>query len=97
VAIDPVTTTNWYVNNGPGVSIYLGTPPNGSTPGAFNAVLNKTTDVRRGSGWADHDLAGALFGGPVGQHEAADRDLPGVARAGQRRGLEFRRRHQPDF
>jgi hypothetical protein len=48
VAIDPVTTSNWYVNNGPGVSIYLGTPPNGSTPGAFNAVLNKTTDPSAG-------------------------------------------------
>ena len=48
VAIDPVTTTNWYVNNGPGVSIYLGTPPNGSTPGAFNAVLNKTTEPSAG-------------------------------------------------
>ena len=39
VAIDPVTTTNWNANNGPGVSIYRGTPPNGSTPGAFNAVV----------------------------------------------------------
>jgi hypothetical protein len=48
VAIDPVTTTNWYVNNGAGVSIYLGTPPNGSTPGAFNAVLNYTTDPSAG-------------------------------------------------
>jgi hypothetical protein len=42
VAIDPVTITNWYVNNGPGVSIYLGTPPNGSTPGAFSAVVTDT-------------------------------------------------------
>jgi hypothetical protein len=48
VAIDPVTATNWYVNNGAGVSIYLGTPPNGSTPGAFNAVLSKTTDPGAG-------------------------------------------------
>jgi hypothetical protein len=48
VAIDPVTTTNWYVNNGAGVSIYLGTPPNGSTPGTFNAVLNYTTDPTAG-------------------------------------------------
>ena len=48
VAIDPVTTMNWYANNGVGVSIYLGTPPQGSTPGAFNAVLNKTTDPSAG-------------------------------------------------
>jgi hypothetical protein len=44
VAIDPTNSANWYVNNEPGVSIYLGTPPEGSTPGAFNAVLNYTTD-----------------------------------------------------
>ena len=48
VAIDPVTTTNWYVNNGTGVSISLGTPPNGSTPGAFNAVLNVKNDPTAG-------------------------------------------------
>jgi hypothetical protein len=44
VAIDPITLTNWYVNNGAGVSIYLGSPPVGSTPGAFNPVLNYATD-----------------------------------------------------
>jgi hypothetical protein len=43
VAIDPITLTNWYVNSGAGVSIYLGSPPTGSTPGAFNPVLNYTT------------------------------------------------------
>jgi hypothetical protein len=42
VAIDPVTPTNWYVNNAAGVSIYLNTE--GSTPGAFSPVLNVTTD-----------------------------------------------------
>jgi hypothetical protein len=45
VAIDPITLTNWYVNNGAGVSIYLGSPPAGGTPGAFNPVLNYTTDA----------------------------------------------------
>jgi hypothetical protein len=45
VAIDPITLTNWYVNNGAGVSIYLGSPPVGSTPGTFNPVLNYTTDA----------------------------------------------------
>jgi len=44
VAIDPSNVSNWYANNQPGVSIYLGTPPNGSTPGVFNAVLNYSTD-----------------------------------------------------
>ena len=44
VAIDPSDSANWYVNNQAGVSIYLGTPPAGSTPGAFNPVLNYTTD-----------------------------------------------------
>jgi hypothetical protein len=44
VAIDPVTTTNWYINNAAGVSINLGAPPSGSTPGTFNAVLDYTTD-----------------------------------------------------
>ncbi len=44
VAIDPKNTNNWYVNDTEGVSIYLGTPPVGSSPGAFNAVLNYTTD-----------------------------------------------------
>jgi hypothetical protein len=43
VAVDPITLTNWYVNNGAGVSIYLGSPPAGSTPGAFHPVLNSTT------------------------------------------------------
>jgi hypothetical protein len=43
VAIDPKTLTKWYVNNGAGVSIYLGSPPTGSTPGAFNPALNYTT------------------------------------------------------
>jgi hypothetical protein len=43
VAVDPITLTNWYVNNGAGVSIYRGSPPVGSTPGAFNPVLNYTT------------------------------------------------------
>jgi len=46
VAIDPITLTNWYVNNGAGVSIYLGSPPVGSTPGTFNPVLNYTTDAK---------------------------------------------------
>jgi hypothetical protein len=44
VAIDPVNNSNWYVNNGAGVSIDLGTPPEGSTPGAFSPVLSYTTD-----------------------------------------------------
>ena len=44
VAIDPNDTANWYVNNQAGVSIYLGTPPSGSTPGAINPVLNYATD-----------------------------------------------------
>src|SRR5208283_4989627 len=44
VAIDPTNTDNWYVNDEAGVAIYLGTPPAGSTPGAFNPVLNYTTD-----------------------------------------------------
>jgi hypothetical protein len=44
VAIDPNDSANWYVNNQAGVSIYLGTPPMGSTLGAFNPVLNYTTD-----------------------------------------------------
>ena len=43
VAIDPETPSNWYVNNEAGVSIYLGTPPTGSTPGAFSPVLNYST------------------------------------------------------
>jgi hypothetical protein len=45
VAIDPITATNWYVNNGAGVSIYWGVPPSGSAPGAFSPVLNDTTDA----------------------------------------------------
>ncbi len=44
VAIDPNDNANWYVNNEAGVSIYLGTPPAGTTPGAFSSVLNYTTD-----------------------------------------------------
>jgi hypothetical protein len=44
VAINPSNASNWYANNEPGVSIYLGTPPSGSTPGTFNAVLNYSTD-----------------------------------------------------
>ncbi len=44
VAIDPNISSNWYANNGAGVSIYRGTPPAGSTPGAFSPVLNVTTD-----------------------------------------------------
>lgn len=44
VAIDPQNASNWYVNNGAGVSIYRGAPPTGSTPGTFNAVINSTTD-----------------------------------------------------
>ena len=44
VAIDPNDSANWYVNNQAGVSIYLGVPPTGSTPGTFNPVLNYTTD-----------------------------------------------------
>ena len=45
VAIDPKTTTNWYVNNAAGVSIYLGTPPTGATPGAFRPVLTYSSDA----------------------------------------------------
>jgi hypothetical protein len=44
VDIDPVNSDNWYVNNGAGVSIYRGTPPEGSTLGSFSPVLNETTD-----------------------------------------------------
>jgi hypothetical protein len=44
VAIDPVNSNNWYANNAAGVSIYLGAPPTGSTPGVFNAVLDYSTD-----------------------------------------------------
>jgi hypothetical protein len=43
VAIDPEIASNWYVNNGAGVSIQLGTPPVGTTAGTFNAVLDYTT------------------------------------------------------
>jgi hypothetical protein len=45
VAIDPKTPSNWYVNNEAGVSIYLGTPPAGSAPGAFSPVLTYSTDA----------------------------------------------------
>ena len=45
VAIDPTNSANWYVNNEAGVSIYLGTPPTGSTPGAFSPVLTYSTDA----------------------------------------------------
>ena len=45
VAIDPETPSNWYVNNGAGVSIYLGTPPTASTPSAFSPVLTYSTDA----------------------------------------------------
>ena len=44
VAIDPTDSGNWYVNDAPGVAIYLGAPPVGGTPGAFHPVLNYTTD-----------------------------------------------------
>jgi hypothetical protein len=44
VAIDPKAASNWYANNEAGVSIYLGTPPAGSTQGAFNPVLDVGTD-----------------------------------------------------
>ncbi len=44
VAIDPTISTNWYVNNGAGVSIYLTTPPTGSTPGPFTPVVSVLTD-----------------------------------------------------
>jgi len=43
VAIDPGNSSNWYVNNGAGVSIYKGTPPTGSTPSTFAAVLSAAT------------------------------------------------------
>jgi hypothetical protein len=43
VAIDPQTSSNWYVNNGDGVSIYQVTPPTGSTPGAVSPVLTYST------------------------------------------------------
>jgi hypothetical protein len=44
VAVDPQNSAKWYVNNGAGVSIYLGSPPTtGGTPSAFNAVLNYAT------------------------------------------------------
>jgi hypothetical protein len=37
VVIDPVTSTNWYVNNGAGVSIYLCSQTAACTPAAFGA------------------------------------------------------------
>ena len=43
VAVDPNNASKWYVDNGSGVSIYLGAPPTGTTPAAFAAVLNATT------------------------------------------------------
>jgi hypothetical protein len=43
VAIDSANSSNWYVNNGAGVSIYQGSPPAGSTPGTFTAVLTAGT------------------------------------------------------
>ncbi len=96
VAIDPVNSDNWYVNNGAGVSIYLGTPPEGSTPGSFSPVLNETTDP--GTDVVKDGLtmtrASAFSGGPARPHAVADGNLPAVARAGQRRGLERRQRRQ---
>ena len=44
VAIDPGNASNWYVNNGAGVSIYLATPPTGSIPGPFTPVVSVLTD-----------------------------------------------------
>jgi hypothetical protein len=44
VAIDPLNSSNWYANNGAGVSIYLGAPPNGTTLSTFNPVLTYSTD-----------------------------------------------------
>ena len=43
VAIDPRTPTNWYANNGDGVSIYKVTPPTGATAGAVSPVLTYST------------------------------------------------------
>jgi hypothetical protein len=43
VAIDPIDNSNWYVNNEMGVSINRGSPPSGSTPGAFTEVLTPST------------------------------------------------------
>jgi hypothetical protein len=46
VAIDPGSSSKWYVNNGAGVSIYEGSPPTGTTPGTFAAVLSPGTDPK---------------------------------------------------
>jgi hypothetical protein len=87
VAIDPGNSANWYVNNQAGVSIYLvlaikmpARRPFGDQPGRERRGC--------GRGWIDHDHAGAVSGGPAGPDAIADRDLPGVARAGRWRGLE---------
>jgi hypothetical protein len=37
VAVDPIHVNNWYVNNEPGVAIYLCSQPAACTPGAFGS------------------------------------------------------------
>jgi hypothetical protein len=44
VAVDGANPSLWYVNNGAGVSIALGSPPAGNIAGIFNAVLSFMTD-----------------------------------------------------
>ena len=94
VAIDPTNNSNWYVNNQAGVSIYLCSQSGDCTPAAFGKrpVVNDA-DVS-GDGYTMTAPAPFLVD-PLDAIAIADRDLPGVARAGERKRMERRERDQP--
>ena len=94
MAIDPSNTTNWYVNNQAGVSIYLCSQSAECTPADFG-TSPVVSDADVGGDGVRDGHAGAVHGGSAGPDAVAGWNLPGVARAGRRRRLDRQQCHQP--
>ena len=93
VAIDPISISNWYVNDQSGVAIYLCSQSAPCTPSAFGTtpVVTRCRCRRR---WRRHASARAIPGRSCRRHAVACSYLPRVARSRQPR-LDSGERHQP--
>ena len=95
VAIDPINSANWYVNNQAGVSIYRCAQSEDCTSANFGSSPVVTDADVGGDGDTMPD-AGAVSGRSARSDAIAGGNLPGVARAGQWKRLDRDERDQPD-
>ena len=95
VAIDPVSPSNWYVNNSAGVSIHRCSQPGNCTPGDFGTTP-MVSNIDVGGDGNTMTSPAPFIVDPLDPVSAPDRHLPSVARAGQRLRLDGRECDQPN-